>query len=240
MKIIVKRQKDSETEPRLEVFYYEGNRHISVLSLINNINETNIGNPDFKPIKYECSCEQGLCGACAMVINNRITLGCKAFLDEFVDKKECIFIEPLSKFPIVEDLVVDRSILIRTRCEMKQWLESESKYDSKLQKKQYIAAECLSCGCCLEACPNYTENDLFSGAIGALDMVNIYGKEQLSEHREVLKKEYTNRFYRDCSKVGACQKVCPMGIPTVSMISEANRESIWGIWKFIIKEKKNG
>ena len=62
------------------------------------------------PIRFDCSCLQKKCGACAMVINGRPRLACDAALKEFV-KKGQVRLEPLRKFPVVADLIVDRSIL---------------------------------------------------------------------------------------------------------------------------------
>lgn len=231
MQVIIKRHKKGESESKFETYQYNGERHISVLSLIDKINDSNSLAENFSPIKYDCSCEQGLCGACAMIVNDTITLGCKAFLDELVDKNDRIQIEPLTKFDVVEDLIVDRSILYKTVSEMKLWIEEDATHNLKLVKKQYAAAQCLFCGCCLEACPNYTKGDSFAGAIGAMEMVNNFGKIMHSKHKKEVKKEYNLHFYKDCSKVGACEKVCPAGIPTLSLISEANRESVWEVWK---------
>lgn len=235
MQIIIKRQKSPAEKPRIENYNYDDEKHISVLQLLEKINEDNVNKPFFEPIKYECSCEQGLCGACAMVVNKNPMLGCKAFLDNCVDKDDKILIEPLSKFMVVEDLIVDRSILLKTVSEMKIWLEKDSVKNKNLEKKQYLAAQCLFCGCCLEACPNYTNGDTFAGAVGALAMANDYGKVPMSDHKRKIKKEYFVHFFNDCSKVGACEKVCPSDIPTLSLISEANRESVWGIWNFFKK-----
>ena len=118
------------------------------------------GNP-VSPIVWECSCLQKKCGACAMVINGRPALACSVKLKEL--KNPEVTLKPLMKFPVVEDLMVDRSILFKNLADMKIWLEDEARKEPLYYDMAYEGSRCLQCGCCLEVCPNFYPEGTFFG-----------------------------------------------------------------------------
>lgn len=237
IKVEIKRQLNKESEPYFETFTYEGDCHIPVLNLLEYINlnhEKVADNPKaFRRIQYECSCEQALCGACAMVINDVPGLACKIFCDEAADKSGCIRIEPLSKFPVVCDLAVDRSEIYESMKNLKLWVEGDAVYNEKTHNQQYQAAQCLQCGCCLEACPNYAKGDFYVGAVGAVNAMNMLSLNGKGEHKDDMKKQYKSKFFNGCTKMGACEKVCPAEIPIMGLLSAGNRISVWRFWQLI-------
>jgi succinate dehydrogenase / fumarate reductase iron-sulfur subunit len=237
MRIAVRRQRDGESPARRETFGYDGPAHVSVLHVLEWINDhpgsrTSTADAPFEAIAYECSCEQGLCGACAMVVNDTPTLACQAFVDE-VARDGLVEVGPLTKFPLVRDLVVDRSALEEAMIESHAWLEGDAKVTPRLAVHQYQAGLCLACGCCLEACPNYAPGDLFCGAAGAVGLMGTVTKEPDDAHREDMRRAYQERFFSVCSKNGACERACPAGLPTMTLVSQANRASVWGFWQRI-------
>ena len=207
------------------LFDYEGDLNIPVTTLLDSLD---------CPIEYSCSCLQGLCGACAMVINSQPQLACKTFLsdDLMVEKYGVITIEPLSKFPVIKDLKVDRSVLHDAMIDCGQWLESDAKINSKYSEFEYEMSKCIMCGCCLEACPNYTAGD-FAGAPIAVSSSKIVLQEGDGEHLKEIKDKYKKRFYPHCLKTLACEDVCPMEIPTQRAISLMNRKSVWRLWQLL-------
>lgn len=243
MRIEIRRQRDQESPVRLETFSYDGPAHVSALHAIEWVNDhpesrVSCAAPDgtpveepFRPVVYEASCEQGICGACAMLVNGRPRLACKSFLDVVATGDGLVRLSPLSKFPLVSDLMVNRAALPAALVEMKAWQEGDAVVSERLARSQYEAGLCLMCGCCLEACPNYAKGDLFCGATGAICLMNAMTKESDDRHREEVSEAYRQRFYPVCTKSGACEKVCPAGLPTMSLISEANRASVWGFWR---------
>mgnify|MGYP002237783630 CR=1 FL=1 len=96
------------------------------------------------------------CGACAMLINERPRLACSTFLHTL--KGSTITLEPLRKFPLVRDLIIDRSILFENLKKLNLWLESEAYMNPWTHEPRYQSARCLMCGCCLEVCPNFSAN----------------------------------------------------------------------------------
>lgn len=237
IKVTVLRQKEKDSEAYFQSFNYNGNLHIPVTTLLESLNssETLVDSEGNKcePIRWECSCEQGLCGSCAMVINGMPALACQVFCDNIININSEIKIEPLSKFPVIQDLIVDRSEMFNVMKEMKLWLEKPAKINVKEVPFQYEVSQCLMCGLCLEACPNYTKGDLFAGAPAAAAAVKMAEQEQDNEHEKLIRENYKKRIFNGCSKALACQKVCPMEIPTQIVMSKMNKISVWKMWQLI-------
>ena len=208
-----------------QIFDYDGDLNISVITLLEKLD---------CPIEYSCSCLQGICGACAMVINSEPKLACKTFLNEemMVVKYDQITIEPLSKFPLVKDLKVDRSILFDVMKDCELWLENDSEYNPKELDFEYEMSLCLMCGCCTEVCPNYKLGD-FVGTQVAVSASKLVNQESDEEHLKNIKNKYKKRFFSHCVKSTSCEDVCPMEIPTQRAISKMNRKSVWRIWQLL-------
>ena len=234
------RKKGRDSESYTQSYVYEGNCHISIVEMIEYINnhppKSDYQNEAYRPISYESSCEQGLCGSCAMVINGKPVLACETFCDEAADMDGHITVEPLSKFPVVCDLVVDRSEIFETMKRMKLWVEGDAAVSPSTLPLQYKAAQCLLCGCCLEACPNYAPGDFFAGAAGAVNTMNTLKLNNKSEHKDEIKKQYKDRVFKTCTKSRSCEMVCPAEIPTMTLISEANRLSVWKLWQIFSRQ----
>jgi succinate dehydrogenase / fumarate reductase iron-sulfur subunit len=171
------------------------------------------------PVAWECSCLQKKCGSCAMIIDGRPQLACNFFLKNHRGKKP-IVIEPLRKFPVVRDLIVDRSIMRENLKKIRAWMESEAVISGeKKLEKMYDASRCLQCGCCLEVCPNFCAGDEFFGAAAAVPVARILqagGKADYKEH-----------FYKGCGKSLACRDICPAKIDMDRTLSSTNALAIW-------------
>jgi succinate dehydrogenase / fumarate reductase iron-sulfur subunit len=177
------------------------------------------GNPAPR-IRWECSCMQATCGGCAMVINGVPALACATFADEV--KGDDLVLEPLSKFPVVADLTVDRSVIYENLNQAKAYLDSLATSDKKHHEQQYSVAKCLKCGLCLEVCPNYHPGGEFFGAVLANESYLI--TSQAVDKAPELVKEYKKHFGAGCSKALSCQTVCPAGIETITSIMRMNRK----------------
>ncbi len=169
-------------------------------------------------IQWECSCLQKKCGACAMVIDGVPRLACDAYLRDY---KKTIRIEPLRKFPVIADLIVDRSILMENLKVMQLWSQEGVEIAKKQQELAYEASRCLQCGCCLEVCPNFSVENAFFGAAAFVPTTrllrNLSGEEQAS-----LKAQYLRHVYAGCGKSLSCKTVCPAGIDTEEMLVQSN------------------
>jgi len=155
-----------------------------------------------------------------MVINGVPRLACATYADEI--KGNELILEPLSKFPVIADLVVDRTIIYENLTKVKAYLENTAKSDKKDYKQQYSVAKCLKCGLCLEVCPNYHPGAEFYGAILANESYLL--ASQTADKKPEIVKEYKKHFTEGCSKALSCQKVCPAGIETITSILKMNRK----------------
>lgn len=224
MIVSIKRQATPTSEAYWQRFNYDGPKHVTISAVLDALNYTDDlfdvdGNPATR-IRWECSCMQAMCGGCAMVINGVPALACVTFADEV--KGDTLILEPLSKFPVVADLIVDRSVIHQQLIQGKAYLEQLAVADPKQHAQQYSVAKCLKCGLCLEVCPNYHPGAAFFGAVLANESYLI--TSQSADSRPPVIETYQNHFAAGCSKALSCQSVCPMKIETLTSILRMNRK----------------
>jgi succinate dehydrogenase / fumarate reductase iron-sulfur subunit len=216
----IKRQKEPDSESYWQDIEYlceDGEKETvaTVLQAVEN------GTAGIEPVAWECSCLQKKCGSCAMVIDGRPGLACAFFLNEHKGKKP-ITVEPLRKFPVIRDLIVDRSVMQENLKKIQAWMETEAVVPcEKKRELMYDASRCLQCGCCLEVCPNYLAGDEFYGAAGAMPIsriINATGKKDSMNK----KKSYYEHVYKGCGKSLACLDICPANIKTDRTLSSLN------------------
>ncbi|MEY3369516.1 MAG: hypothetical protein RLZZ361_186, partial [Cyanobacteriota bacterium] len=163
VKFKVKRQADPESKSHydnFEVPYEEGMNVISLLMATRQYPKTSEGAAT-EPVSFECSCLEEVCGSCTMLINGKVRQACSALVDKL---PQPITLEPMSKFPVRRDLVVDRSRMFESLKKVKAWIAIDGIYDlgegpkvlPEIQEENYILSRCMTCGCCLEACPQWT------------------------------------------------------------------------------------
>lgn len=224
MIVKIKRQSSPDSVPYWQSFLYDGKENVTVSAVLDALNYTDdLFDTEGKPatrIRWECSCMQAVCGGCAMVINGVPALACATFLNELNCRE--LVLEPLSKFPVVGDLIVDRSIIYDNLNRAKAYLEGAAKNDKKHHRHQYSVAKCLKCGLCLEVCPNYHSGGNFYGAVLANESYLL--TSQSKDNGKYIKNEYDAHFGAGCSKALSCQTVCPAGIETITSIMKMNRK----------------
>ena len=223
MLVKIRRQKGPETPAYWQTFAFEGPRDLPVSAMLESLNaRDDLRDAEGRPaerIRWECSCLQKMCGACAMVINGIPALACETFLRDL--SGDAVMLEPLSKFPVIADLAVDRGIIHDSLRDGGIYLGHYRAGKKPNDPRLYSAARCLKCGLCLEACPNYARGIKFFGAAFANESFLC---ASVSEDRAgEISKTYAEYFAGGCSKVLACNKVCPMGIDTLSSIAGMTR-----------------
>ena len=143
-KIRIRRQESQKSDSYWQEFEFDGSKNSSVANVLKELNSRTPLKDDsgniVTPISWECSCMVRKCGACAMLINERPRLACSTFLHML--KGSTITLEPLSKFPLVRDLIVDRSNLFENLKKLNLWLESEA-YRKGRQWQQPELFSCL-------------------------------------------------------------------------------------------------
>src|ERR1700736_804603 len=180
------------------------------------------------PISYDSNCLEEVCGSCAMLINGRARMACSALIDNL---EPPIRVEPFKKFPVVRDLAVDRSVLFENLKAVKAWVPIDGSYDlgpgprltQQDQEVAYPLSRCISCCCCMEACPQFNEDTGFVGAatIAQVRLFNMHptGKELQRERLAALMGE---GGIQEIGYAQNCVEVCPKDIPLTNSISEVS------------------
>lgn len=223
MNVKILRQAYPGAVPYWQTFACDAPADASVAALLDRLNYRDDvvdidGNPAGR-ISWACSCLQGVCGACAMVINGVPALACETFLRDLPG--DTLTLEPLKKFPVIADLVVDRSVLQENLKAAGTFIETYTPSGPEEYAQQYAVAKCLKCGLCLEVCPNYRGGAVFYGAAFANDCYLVASRSPAEQ--KALTKQYRVHFADGCSKSLACVEVCPMKIPTLASIAKMNR-----------------
>lgn len=194
--------------------------------------QTVSSDPDYKDedgrpvgkIGFECSCLQKRCGACAMRINGRVRLACDARLSDY--KKGRILLEPLKKFPVVKDLIVDRNIMQKALKQAEVFRREDISLPGETDFLAQEASRCLQCGCCLEVCPNYSGTGKFAGAAVMAAAARLF-LQQSPESVKDSSGSYDRYLYEGCGKSSACQDVCPAGLPLDKLWAHCNAAAVW-------------
>jgi len=231
----VKRQASPESKPRWEEFALKWRPSMNVIICLRDIAEnpvTREGNAT-TPISYDSNCLEEVCGSCAMLINGRPRMACSALVDEL---EQPIRIEPLSKFPVVRDLAVDRQFMFESLKRVKAWIPIDGTYDlgegprmaPSEQEKGYPLSRCITCGSCLEACPQVNEHSAFMGAaiFSQVRLFNMHPTGKLNA-AERIRAAMGNGGIEDCGNAQNCVRVCPKEIPLTESLAEVNRQA----WK---------
>src|SRR6201984_2459028 len=114
------------------------------------------------PITYDSNCLEEVCGSCAMLINGKARMACSALIDKL---EQPIRLEPFSKFPVLPALAVGRQFMFESLKRVKAWIPIDGTYDlgegprvaPEVQEKAYPLSRCITCGNCLEVCPQVNE-----------------------------------------------------------------------------------
>ncbi len=241
IEIKIKRQEGPNSPARWETFslkYRPGMNVISCLMEIRKKPQTKEGMKT-TPVCWEQNCLEEVCGACTMVINGRVRQSCTALVDKL---EHPLRIEPMSKFPLVRDLVVNRSSMFESLKKVKAWVPVDGTYDlgpgprmsPKEAQYRYELSKCMTCGCCLEACPQYNPQSAFIGpaAISQAVLFNAHptGKRNASERTRSL---MVSGGAQDCGNAQNCVQVCPQNIPLTQSIAEMNRDITKELFGFL-------
>lgn len=178
-----------------------------------------------EPVRWECSCLQRRCGACAMLIDGHPALACDTKLAGLASAS--VRLDPLRKFPLVADLVVDRSSIFEGLARIGAWLDQEAPAAAKRADIAQEASRCLQCGCCLEVCPGFTLDGAFRGASAMMPLTRLLAEADPAE-RKRLAKDYRAAFYGGCAKSLACKDVCPAKLDLERLASRSNAAAVWG------------
>jgi len=226
--IKIKRQDSPNSQPYWDEFelpYKPGRDVISALMEI-AANPVNRDGKKSTPITYDSNCLEEVCGSCAMLINGKARMACSALLDKL---EQPIRLEPFSKFPVVRDLATDRSVIFENLKAVKAWVPVDGSYDlgsgprvsPEDQEQMYPLSRCISCCCCMEACPQFNEDTGFVGA-ATISQVRLFNTHPTGKalQRERLAALMGDGGIQECGYAQNCVEVCPKDIPLTKSISE--------------------
>jgi succinate dehydrogenase / fumarate reductase iron-sulfur subunit len=224
----IKRQNDPQSKSYWEEFEIPYRPNMNVISVLMEIalNPVNRAGRPSTPIVYDSNCLEEVCGSCAMLINGRTRMACSALIDHL---EQPIRLEPLSKFRVIRDLAVDRTVLFENLKKVKAWVPIDGTYDlgpgprltAEEQEAAYPLSRCISCCCCMEACPQFNESTGFVGA-ASISQVRLFNTHPTGK---ALKRERLHALMGDggiheCGYAQNCVEVCPKEIPLTRSIAE--------------------
>jgi succinate dehydrogenase / fumarate reductase iron-sulfur subunit len=224
----IKRQLNPEAKPYWEEFALPWRANMNVISCLMEIalNPVTRDGKATTPVVYDSNCLEEVCGSCAMLINGKAKMACSTLVDKM---EQPIVLEPFSKFPVVRDLAVDRSVLFENLKAVKAWVPIDGTYDlgagprmeAAEQEKAYPLSRCISCCCCMEVCPQFNESTGFVGA-ATISQVRLFNTHPTGK---VLKGERLAALMGDggiqeCGYAQNCVEICPKDIPLTTSISQ--------------------
>ena len=231
--IRIRRRDNPDADQYWEEFELPYRPNLNIISCLMDIRRDPVtrGGKRTTPPAWSMNCLEEVCGICTMVINGRVRQSCSALVDQL---DQPITLEPMSKFPNVRDLIVDRSQMFDHLKRVHAWIEIDGSHDlgpgprmdQEDVAERYAYSRCMTCGCCLEACPQYDgDNYIGPQAIAQVRLFNMHPSGKMSRD-ERLEAIMGDDGITNCGNSQKCVRVCPMSIPLTKAIYEENRETV--------------
>ncbi len=242
IRLRIKRRDDPKSESYWEEFEIPYRPAMNVISCLMEIQKrpVNLKGDATTPVVWDCSCLEEVCGACSMVINGRVRQACSSLVDRL---PQPIVLEPMSKFPCLRDLRVDRQVMFENLKKVKAWIPIDGTYNlgpgprvnPADQQVGYELSRCMTCGCCLEACPQINPRSSFVGA-AILSQVRLFNRHPTGQlnSAERLDAIMGDGGLEDCGNAQLCVEVCPKKIPLTTSIAELERDATQRMFKKIL------
>lgn len=188
-----------------------------------------------EPVVWEQGCLEEVCGSCSMLVNGKPRQACTALIAPIIEQtgNRTITLAPFTKFPLVRDLIVDRSRMFENLKKVHGWIDSDGAYDRgpgpnispRVQEVLYSMSTCMTCGCCLEACPQVNAHSPFIGpaAIGQVRFFNAHPTGAMNKYQR-LRVMMEEGGVNDCGQAQNCVRVCPKKIPLTDAIAAVGRD----------------
>lgn len=243
----IKRQDSPDANPYWEEFLVPHKPGMNVIAALMEIRKNPVTKDGDKvaPPAWEASCLEEVCGSCTMVINGKVQQSCSALLDHL---EEPVQLEPMRKFDTVRDLMVDRSRMFEQLKAIQGWVPMDGTFDlgpgpRVSEQKRRIAYElsrCMTCGCCLDACPQVNEASEFWGpaVMGQAYYFSFHPTSQEIQEDRV-RAVMGEGGVTDCSNAQNCEVVCPKGVPLLEAISYVGRAATKVAFKDVFAARKS-
>jgi succinate dehydrogenase / fumarate reductase iron-sulfur subunit len=236
------RQKNSGEPGKMIPYTVEADEHMSFLEMLDVLNEELTAKGE-DPVAFDHDCREGICGSCGFMINGIAhgpqpgTTVCQLHMRHF-KTGDTLYLEPwrAKAFPVVRDLVVDRSAFDRIIAAGGYISVSAGSapdgnailVPKKNADRAMDAAACIGCGACVAACPNAAAA-LFTGAkishLGTLPQ----GQPERDERAMKMVMQVKQEMFGSCTNIGECEAVCPKEIK-LEVIARMNRDYLRACW----------
>jgi succinate dehydrogenase / fumarate reductase iron-sulfur subunit len=233
MVLRIKRRSDAGSQPYWEEFELPFRPRHNVISMLMEIRQNPVTRQGKRttPVVFNANCLEEVCGACTMLINGHVRQACSALAEQLPNPTT---LEPMTKFPTIRDLWVDRSSMFESLKRARAWIPIDGTYDlgpgprlaPQTQQAAYIFSRCMTCGCCLEACPQVSWHSSFMGpaVIGQVYLMGQHPTGKMHQD-ERLKAMMGLGGIADCGNAQNCMEVCPKNIPLTTAIGALGRQA---------------
>lgn len=236
-RIEVRRQADQSAESHVETFELEHEVGMNITTVLQRIaaDPVTVDQQATTPVAYDASCLEEICGACTMVINGRVRQACSALVHNLLaESAGVIKLGPMTKFPVVRDLLVDRKPMFDALKRVKAWVHLDGYHavgpgprtTASEQEAAYPLSRCMTCGCCMEACPQFNDASDFIGPapIAQAMLFNNHpvGATEAGDRLDLLAGK---GGVVDCGNSQNCVQVCPKDVPLTHAIAQAGRDT---------------
>ena len=240
LKLKIWRQKNSQLKGEMVSYDIDNiSPDMSFLEMMDVLNEE-LMEKEIDPVAFDHNCREGICGSCSMFINgeahgpDRLVTTCQLHMRKFKDG-DTIYIEPFraNSFPVIKDLVVDRSsfdriqhaggyISINTSGNTQD--ANATPVDKISADKAFDAATCIGCGACVATCKNSSAMLFVSAKVSQFSLLP-QGQVEANERVLNMVKQMDEEGFGNCTNTGACEVECPKGI-SLENIARMNRDYI--------------
>ena len=240
LKLKIWRQKNSQLKGEMVSYDIDNiSPDMSFLEMMDVLNEE-LMEKEIDPVAFDHDCREGICGSCSMFINgeahgpDRLVTTCQLHMRKFKDG-DTIYIEPFraNSFPVIKDLVVDRSSFDRIQhaggyISINTSGNTQDANATPVNKisadKAFDAATCIGCGACVATCKNSSAMLFVSAKVSQFSLLP-QGQVEANERVLNMVKQMDEEGFGNCTNTGACEVECPKGI-SLQNIARMNRDYI--------------
>lgn len=188
------------------------------------------------PVVWESGCLEEVCGSCSMLINGKPRQACTALINRIINEtgSNIITLAPFTKFPLVRDLIVDRTVMFENLKKVNAWIDADGAYNRgpgpkispEKQQVMYSLSTCMTCGCCVESCPQSNERSKFMGP-QIFAQVRLFNDNPIGHFNKTrrIKAIMVEGGINDCGNAQNCVRVCPKKIPLTESIAAIGRDA---------------
>lgn len=214
---------------------YDPNANVISALMDIQMNPINKQGIKVEPVVWEQGCLEEVCGSCSMLINGKPRQACTAIISVIVEQTQSnvITLAPFTKFPLVRDLIVDRGRMFDNLKKVSAWIDVDGtfnrgpgpKISQDKQQIMYSLSTCMTCGCCVEACPQTGKNSKYVGPqiMAQVRLFNDHPTGKMTKSKR-LRPLMDEGGIGDCGNAQNCGPACPKHVPLHDAIATIGRD----------------